>query len=116
MEIQNRSLQLCGDHTVADPWFSRVVYVNQHCIELVEFDSMREECRVNGALYTCDSVEDIAIDTGSCKASEAFEQLTGMWPRDWDRMYRRLYWSAWMCSTCQWRTDYRTYTCWRHRH
>lgn len=111
MNIKNRSLHIYGDYgdsSVSDPSFDRCVVVNSHSIALRTYASGREECLVNGTVYAADSVEMIRADLGSAVASEAFEVLTGFWPRDFDRAYRRMYWigcprgSGWMDSTRTW--------------
>ena len=106
MQIKERRLMLLGDHSVANPWFSRVVFVNGHQVELREYANGIEECRVNGAVYARDSLADIKADTSTAKAPLAFEELTGFYRTDWDRAYRRMYWSAWMDTRKTWWLDY----------
>lgn len=107
MEIKSRRLVMWGDHTVPNPWFSRVVVLNdKHTIELREYANGVEECLVNGTVYARDSLADIKADTGTAKAPEAFEELTGLYRQDWDRSYRRMYWSGWMDSRKTWWLDF----------
>lgn len=106
MNIQRRTIQLYADHCAEDPYFVRIVRVNDHTIELVVYASGREECRINGATIATDTVEMIRINAATSCAAEAFEQLSGFWPADWDRVYRRLYWHGWMDSTRTWWLTY----------
>jgi hypothetical protein len=107
MQVNTRWIQLSGNHTVDNPYFSRCVFLNQHCIELREYASGAEECLVNDTVYAADTVEMIRADGCSVKASEAFAELTGFWPADWDRTYRRKYWSEWMDVRKTWWLDFR---------
>ena len=111
MLVSSRRLVLWGDHTARNPWFSRVVCLNEkHTIELREYANGVEECLVNGTVYARDTLANIMEDSGTANAIEAFEELTGFWPRDWDRMYRRMYWSEWMDSRADWWLDVRVNT------
>lgn|SRR5574341_280172 len=105
MQIHRRQVRMYGDHTVDDPFFERIVVVNDHFITHRQYASGREECVLNGTVVAADSIDDLNRDLGSCKALEMFEDLTGLGAAEWDRLYRRLYWSNWRSTRYHWWLD-----------
>lgn len=102
MNVTKREIRLHCDAVAAVPFFERIILVNQHDISLRTYADGREECIVNGLVYAADTLDMIQADMGSANASKAFHQLTGLWVAEWDRAYRRLWWSQYMDGTAAW--------------
>ena len=97
MDIKKREIRLYCNSLAVVPYFERIVLVNHHDISLRIYADGREECIVNNYVYASDTG-----NSGSVNASEAFEELTGCWPADWDRVYRRLWWRDFMNASSMW--------------
>lgn len=88
MNVTKREIRLHCDAVAAVPFFERIILVNQHDISLRTYADGREECIVNGLVYASDTLDMI--------------QLTGLWVAEWDRAYRRLWWSQYMDNRAMW--------------
>jgi hypothetical protein len=104
MQVTTRRIQLAGSHGQGErPCLARIVYVNHHVVEYRCFrDRAEEELVLNGtviARYTAAQL-DAGDDSRAC--SEGFEQLTGLWPHQWDRVYRQLCWPAYQGEDWYW--------------
>jgi hypothetical protein len=105
MQIYRRQVRLYGDHTLDDPFFERIVMLNDHYIGYRMYASGREECVLNGTVIAADSIDDLNRDLGSTKALQMFDDLTGCNAAEWDRLYRRMYWSDWQSTRYRWWLD-----------
>lgn len=105
MQVHRRQVRLYGDHTVDDPFFERIVVLNEHFIGFREYASGREECTLNRTVIAADSIDDLNRNLSSSKALEMFDDLTGMNTKEWDRLYRRMWWRDWQSTRLHWWLD-----------
>jgi len=111
--VKTRQLRLaCGVSSKPSPrdYLSRVVYINNHCIEYRCYRNVTEELYLNGTLIAKYTEKQFNEGDSSCVCSEMFAELTGLFPRRWDRAYRRTYWKDFQGEEWFWRQTERTRT------
>ena len=82
-------IALCGYHDGSIHIMYRVVYLGRHTIEVASWPNGREELVLNGTVIAywdpTKSIDDMTV-------SEQFQELTGIYPYEWDAKYKSECW------------------------